>query len=123
MGSDYLSKLISNNENSGKRSHEESTNKVENPPKRRKMSNEIKKMRDEVDINIRSKGETSSLRNNIATMDIEKDSSKGFSQKNKVEKPKDDLFSRKKKKKKKKKGKNKKRPLFTKKKKKKKKKS
>jgi len=98
ISTDYLSKLLNNDSTvSNKRSFEDLTT-VENPSKRRKMSDERIKMREEVDIKDKKSSQDGSLRNNIATMDMEKDEDddEGFSRKNHVEKEKKDLYQRKK---------------------------
>lgn len=97
ISTDYLSKLLNNDSAvSNKRSFEESA-AVENPSKRRKMSDERIKMRQEVDIKDKKSSQDGSLRNNIATMDLEKeDDDEDYSRKNHVEKEKKDLYQRKK---------------------------
>jgi len=82
ISTDYLSKLLNKDATvSNKRSLEDLT-AVESPPKRRKMSDERIKMRQEVDIKDKKSSQDGSLRNNIATMDMDtkkEEDDEGFS--------------------------------------------
>merc|ERR1719186_1302470 len=89
ISTDYLTRLLSGDSAPSNKRGLDEMEAIDNAPKRRKMSDERLKMRKEVDIKDKKLSQDGALRNDVATMDMEKDDDEGFSPESKVTKKKD----------------------------------